>query len=340
VKILTNAPGLPAKWTAFNGEQGETIVALDIRTALKGLRESDLVMINSNPRLLLQLSATMVIMPWRRRPLLGCDIVLREPNEVRYRLLSPFKRFLLSRVDHFMHLFKDLTGYKRVFGIGPERSSFTAFKPNLRYKTEVKPNSEGGYVLCLGWSMRDFDTFFLAMEKLAIPGAIAKPDFEQLRRNGSKFTRRVAELPKNVSVLEHDPKSYASQAELISGAKLVVVPLLKSCLVMAGTPYNAMLLGKCVVLTSGPAINGLFEDGEVIPVPAEDPDALASAIERAWNDDELRRRVARAGYQRTLQLGGEPELAQRMIDQAVRWYRGIPTPPELTCFTLDDASQK
>jgi len=234
------------------------------------------------------------------------------------------KRFLLRRVDHFIHLFRDLSGYQRYFGIGPDRSSFVPFKPNLRYHCNVAPDPNGGYVLCFGQSMRDFDTFFDAVEKLPYPAAIARPDFDRLRRHGSRFTRRLTELPNNVSLLEHDPRSYDSQVDVLRGAKLVVVPLLKSCLVMAGTPLNAMLLGKCVILTEGPAINGLFTN-EVLPVPAEDADALAQIIDRAWKDRELREKTATAGYRCATALGGEPELSQRLIDKTAEWWNSYVT---------------
>jgi glycosyltransferase involved in cell wall biosynthesis len=80
-----------------------------------------------------------------------------------------------------------------------------------------------------------------------------------------------------------------------------------------------MLLGKFVILTEGPAINGLFTN-EVLPVPPEDADALAQTIDRAWNDRELRERTATAGYRCATALGGEPELAQRLIDGTVEWW--------------------
>lgn len=317
--ILTNAPGLAPAWTAANGAEGRTVVASSFLRALPHLRRCDLVLINSNPRMLLQLAAFFTLLPFLRRPLLGSDIVLRKPERLLQRLTLPVKRFLLSRVDHFMHLFKDLSGYRKYFGIEPGRSSFLAFKPNLRYHCDVPPDPDGEYVLCFGRSMRDFDTFFDAVERLPYPAAIARPDFRQLRAHGSRFTRPLDRLPAQVRLLEHDPEDYASQVEVLRGAKVVVVPMLGSCLVMAGTPYNAMLLGKCVILTEGPATRGLFTD-EVLPVPPEDPQALAHAIDRAWNDRELREKTAAAGYRCAVALGGEPELVQRMIDLSAEWY--------------------
>ena len=329
--ILSNASGLPANWTAWNGERGQSIFAPTLSKLLEHIRDCDLVLIHSDPNLLLQLSALFIAAPFLRRPLLASETTLRKPEGLSRQLTAPFKRLLLSRVNHFIHLFRDLSGYSKAFGIGPERSSFIVSKPNLRYRCSAEPNPEGEYILCLGWSLRDFDTFFAAVERLPYPAAIAKPDWAQLRRHGARFTRPLDRLPSQVRVVDHNPADPQSQVDLIMGAKLVVVPLLRSCLVQAGTPYNAMLFGKCVILTEGPAINGLFTS-EVLPVPPEDPEALAAVIDRAWNDKELREKTAAAGYRCAAELGGEAELAQRFIDQAVRWYRGEPTPENCRCF--------
>ena len=324
--ILTNADGMPPTWTAATGEQGATIIAHTPAECIRQIRRCDVVLINSDPRLLLWLSALFLALPFLRRPLVGSDIVLRQPDDFLRKLTLPMKRLLLSRIDYFIHLFKDLSGYQKVFGIGPERSAFVPFKPNLRYHCDVEPNPNGEYVLCFGRSMRDFDTFFDAVERLPYPAAIARPDFRALRANGSRFTRPLTRLPKQVRLLDHDPDDYRSQVEVLMGAKLVVVPLLKSCLVMAGTPLNAMLLGKCVILTQGPATNGLFTD-EVLVAPPEDPAALAEVIDRAWRDSDLRERTAAKGYRHALELGGEPELCNRLVDLVVAWYRSRVAPP-------------
>jgi glycosyltransferase involved in cell wall biosynthesis len=317
--ILTNLDRFPKTWTAGNGQSGTTIVAHSLGGFVRQARRCDVLLINSDPWLLLKLSAVFTALPFLRRPLVGSDIVLRKPQDLWRRLTVPVKRFLLARVDHFIHLFKDLRGYQQVFGIGPERSSFVPFKPNLRYHCDADPDSDGEYVLCFGRSMRDFDTFFDAVERLPYPAAIAKPDFKALHANGSRFTRPLKRLPKQVRLLDHNADDYQSQVEVLMGAKLVVVPMLKSCMVMAGTPLNAMLLGKCVVLTEGPATNGLFTD-EVLTVPPEDPAALAEVIDRAWRDKELREKTAAAGHRYALALGGEPELNDRLIDLVATWW--------------------
>ncbi len=88
-----------------------------------------------------------------------------------------------------------------------------------------------------------------AMEMLPYPGAIAKPDPNGLRKHNARFTRPYDQLPPNIRVLEDDG-SELSQIRILSGAKIMVLPILKSSLVASGisTGLNAMQLGKCVRL--------------------------------------------------------------------------------------------
>ncbi len=322
MRILSNV-GFPPRWTASSGRAGEAVRAAGYRDFAGALPGADVVLVDSNPRLLMRLAALFLARPGLRRPLLGSDVVLRRPQSLRAWLTLPAHRFLLARVDHFLRPFHDVTGYRKYFGIGRERSSFYCFKPNLRDHCDLGPNPDGDYVLCLGRSMRDFDGFFAAMEITGLPGAIPRPDLARLRANGSRFTRRLDRLPANVRLLDHNPDDHQSQVDLIMGAKLVTVPLLKSCLVATGTPYNAMLLGKCTLVTEGPATTGLFED-EVLTMPAESPAGMAAAIQRAWDDTGLRQTTAAKGHALAITLGGNRELKQRLLDLTVDWVETHP----------------
>jgi hypothetical protein len=52
-------------------------------------------------------------------------------------------------------------------------------------------------------------------------------------------------------------------------------------------------------------------------VTPEDPDALRSAIQEAWENQKLRERVAAAGQRYALSLGGEKELLERVFRKAL-----------------------
>jgi glycosyltransferase involved in cell wall biosynthesis len=234
--------------------------------------------------------------------------------------MLPVKRFLLSKVDHYIHHFKDLRAYGEVFGIRLDRSSFVPFKVNLSDHHRLEPRPGGDYVLCFGRSMRDFDTFFTAMESVPYPGAIARPNLIELKRNCAKFTRPLDRLPRNIRLLEDDG-SESAQIRILSGAKFLVLPILEGSMAASGisTCLNAMMLGKCVVGSEGPGMTDVFSSGEILSVPPEDPTALARAIRQAWEDDALRTRTAAAGYAYAVGVGGERELYARIIDQVTTW---------------------
>lgn len=317
--LVTNTRGFPRQWTASTGEQGETAIANSASEFLgysSGSSES-ILLVDCAPDIVFALARAL----WRNPApsLIAVDMVLRRPEKFRSWVALPLKRKLLRRVDHFIHYFRDLRGLKSVYGISPEKSSYVPFKPNLAMRADTATAGEGEYVLCFGRSLRDFDTFFAAMERLPYPGAIAEPNLKELAAHGARFGRPLADVPKNVLVLPDD-NSAEAQIRLLSGARLVVLPILKKTLVASGisTCLNAMLLGRCVIASSGPGTSDVFGP-ELLTVPPEDPGALADMIRRAWEDDTLRRESQRAGQAVARGLGGEAELYQRIVDDIVGW---------------------
>jgi hypothetical protein len=313
--IVTNFPNFAPRWASADGRGGETAAAGTLAQFLAHRHRRDAVfLVDCDPRL------TMALAALRRPgspPIVAVDLVLRRPASA---LLHPVRRFLLGRADRYIHYFKDWRGIEAVFGLAAARSAFVPFKPNLAPIGPTAPAPEGDYVLCYGWSLRDYDTFFAAIEHLPFPAAIGRPNFGQLAAHGARFTRRLDQLPAHLAVLPEDGTAQ-SQERLLRGARLVVLPVLKSSIVATGisTALNAMRLGKCVIGTDGPGMSDIFA-GEVLTVPAEDPAALAQMIRRGWEDDVLRRAVAEAGYRYALGLGGEAELHQRVIDQVAAWF--------------------
>jgi glycosyltransferase involved in cell wall biosynthesis len=330
MRIVTNFARFPETWKVDGGETGEAKVVRTFLEFAKGSRHADLLIINGDVDLVLKLSAYFLLFPFLRKPIIAVDLVLRRPEQSKTgdfgRLV---KKFLYGRVDHFIHYFTDLSDYQRFFGIGPERSSFVPFKPNIRYRHEVQADSEGEYVLCFGRSLRDYDTFFDAMERVPYPGAIPQPNFAGLKKHNSRFTRKLSELPENVKLLEDDGSSDAL-VRIISGARIVVLPILKvSLLAGIGTYLNAMYMRKCVIVSEGPGCSDVLSN-QALFVPPEAPQALADMIQRVWLNEDLREATAQAGYRYAVELGGEPELRQRILENAMAWLRrrGKATRPE------------
>jgi glycosyltransferase involved in cell wall biosynthesis len=318
VLLITNIERFPSAWTSSFGHVGSSAFANSKSEFMKYCDHADAIfVVDCDPQLSFKLASAL----WfRKRPkLVSVDLVLRRPYDLRSKIGLIGKRLLLRRFNHHIHYFRDLSAYNRVYEIGPKQSSFVPFKPNLSFVDQQPPDGNGKYVLCFGQSMRDFDTFFDAIETLEYPAAIPEPDFALLQKHGSRFTRSLSKLPPNVSVLDDD-KSGEAQKQMIRDARLIVLPILKASMVASGigTSLNSMLAGKCVIGTEGPGMSDIFTN-EMLLVPPEDPQELARMIRKAWEDEQLRRQTAEAGQRLAISLGGEPELYQRIIDAIVNW---------------------
>jgi len=318
--ILTNFQRFPESWRSSSGRTGQAkMLAPSAWDFLRHSSRADLIIINCDVALAMQLSALYLLFPFLRRPILGHDIVLRKPLTAKTRALLPFKRFLLSRIDHYSLHFRILDGYRKYFGIDPARVSYLPSKPNIRYRYEYQVGPDGEYILCFGRSDRDYDTFFQAMEKLPdLPAVIPPPNFASFKRHAARFTYDVNRLPANVRIVEDDG-SVLSLIRIIEKAKLVVLPTVATRIAPSGigTYLNAMLMGKCVIVSEGVATSDVLLHGEALLVPPEDADALARTIRRAWEDKELREHTAEAGRKYSEACGGEPELRQRVLDRAL-----------------------
>lgn len=318
MRLLTNFERFPEQWESRNGLKGEAQYVTDAWTCLGASSQADFVIINCDARMTIELSMLYLLAPWLRRPVLSHDITLRPPQSWMQKLQQPVKRYLLARVDHFTHHFQDLTGYQRWFGIGPERSSMVPFKPNLRHRLTYRSDLEGEYILCCGFSERNYDLFLAVMDLLPYPGRIPPPRWDLLRLHGSRFTRPLSQLPPNVRIFEEDTGTSESLRDMLQNARLVLLPTVPGCMKASGIgiALNAMLMGKCVITNPGTMVNGVFSD-ELLVAPSSEPADLAALVRRAWEDDEFRQRTAQRGKAYAESCGGEAELRQRVLDCAI-----------------------
>jgi len=328
--ILTDFKKFPKTWKTSGQIGGESHTSLagassrDLIKLISEFRQADFVLINSGGLNVYWLVVLFWALPFLKKPIIAVDIILRRPHTFKERLVARFKRILLKRVDHFIHYFKDLRGYEKLFGISPEKSSYVPFKANIFGDPRVAQMAETEkeeYVFTAGWSLRDYDTFFEAVSQLDYPAAIPQPDFQCLKDHGSRFTWRLENLPCNLVLLEHDGISKESWIRNLCKARVVVIPVLRDAICSRGISVymDAMLLKKCVIISSGPGVSDVLSD-QAIVVPPENPVALARAIRKVWEDPVFRSKVALRGQQYAASLGGEPELLNRVLEQAVDWY--------------------
>ena len=281
----------------------------------------DLIVIECRNTLIFKTAGYFLLFPWRRKPLVAVDLVLRKPLRIRHRMSALIKRILLGRVDHFIHFFRDISGYTKYFGISRARSSYVPFKANIQDSPTSTSHVPEEYVLSVGVSLRDYDTFIRAVAELPYPAAIPEYSFDNFEGRDASFRWTRENLPLNLRLLP-DSGNPQDLVEGLRGARLVVIPTRPDSLCASGLSsyLSAMYLGKCVISTSGPGASDLLTD-QALLVPPHDVAALRETIRRAWEDEALRKRTAESGRRYAVSLGGERELFQRVYQQCFRALR-------------------
>lgn len=281
-----------------------------VRTALK----CDYVVVNCSPRDLFFYCAVKWLLPLSRFRIISMDTVLPVPDVTgMYRRFALWvKKSLFTSVHLFIEYFRDTRGYEQYYGIPRERFRYIPFKINRYERVLQTATRDDGYIFCGGNTRRDFGTLLAAVRNLPYQVLIVTMGEKVIRGHGSSLDE--LELPANVTVVRHDGS--ASFLDYIAASRLVVLPIKRDNISASGIGvYLAcMALGKCVVISEGPAVNGVVPPGAALVVPAEDPIALRRAIELACADDALRGRIAAAGKEYALSLGGEDRLCESVLE--------------------------
>jgi glycosyltransferase involved in cell wall biosynthesis len=316
VRILTNFLNAPDRldlpgYGRVEIRKGESWS--DIRSQLTG---TDVVVVNCGDALLYSIARHFLLFPWRRRPLIAVDLVLRRPETIRHRVTATVKRVLLTQVSHFIHYFKDWTGYERYFGVKPSKSSYVPFKVNNMHIRVSADEISEDYVFTMGRSLRDYDTFVRAIAQLPYPAAISKFSFEDFEGRSRAFHWNAENVPANLRILP-DTGGREELMRNLARAKVVVIPTQAASLCASGISsyLDAMYLGKCVVISEGPGASDLLTNQAILVRP-HDVAALSAAIKRAWEDDVLRKATAEAGKTYARSLGDEADLLRRVFTQS------------------------
>ena len=274
----------------------------------------DYTLINCSPGDLLAICLAKLLLPGSRARIVSLDTVLPVPRRATRadRLKLWLKRTLFRQVHLFIEYFKDTAGYERHYGIPGDRFRYVPFKINRYERVLSTPTSDGEYIFCGGNTRRDFATLLQAVGGLSCPVKIVTMAESVITGHGSSLDER--QLPPNVEVVRHDGSD--TFLEYIANARLVVLPIRRENISASGIGVYlaSMALGKCVIISTGPAVNGVVPAGAALLVPPEDPPALRSAIERALVDDVLRTTTAAEGQRYALSLGGEDRLCASVLE--------------------------
>lgn len=281
-------------------------------------RHHDYLLVNCAPIDVVVFGACKRMWPFSRCRVVALDTVL--PVPARGGVVQAVKQWIIRAtfggVALFIEYFRQTAGYERHFKIPRSKFRYVPFKIN-RYEAVIRtPTSDEGYVFCGGNTRRDFATLIAAARDLPYPFRIVTMDDATVMANGSQLDER--NLPPNVHVVRHDGSE--SFLQHIAAARLVALPIRRANISASGIGVYlaSMGLGKCVVISEGPAVNDVVPDGAAIIVPPEDPVALRDAIHRVYQDDVLRNRTAKAGQAYALALGGEDRLYASILDVLVK----------------------
>lgn len=330
IRVVSNFKGLSQFQTPERRLHHEYVS--DESGAIEFIRKcvaSDLVLLNINQKKLM-LAALLRRLPFVRFRVVSVDLVLRPPKSTKDRFSVFIKKILFSGVDRFVLYFKNLDGYQRFYGIGPDRAVYVPFKVNGWEQIVARPRgvADGEYVLCAGRTLRDIETFVEAMRRTDCPGILLQQQNELLAAHGTASWS--GELPANVKLMVDESDRFEDYLDHIARARLLVIPRFKNDIAPTGisTYLVAMALNKCVIISEGPGAEDVLTDQAVI-VPAEDVESLAPQINRLWNDDKLRSEVAARGYDYAMSLGGYDRLLADVLRASLDCLRrrnNIPVP--------------
>ena len=297
LRVIPSASGIVAR-------------AQQLLAAALASRNDDAVLINCDPFLAHGFCLLSRFIPGYRPKLLYADVNYNLPRTISERMRARIKRWLLQRVDRFLLLQREFGGYTDWYGIEADRVSHVPFKVNSLELLETLEPSEGDYIFSGGVTLRDWGTLAAATRELNLPLVIGIPEDEELRRSGVRT--RLPDLStfgSRTTLVRHtgDPRSWLSIA---AGAKFVVLAIDPDSLNPSGvsTYLSCLALGKCLVISRGPATEGLLDEETAVIVPPADPEALRTAISRVSEDEVLRRTLARNGQAYALALGGSDRL--------------------------------
>jgi glycosyltransferase involved in cell wall biosynthesis len=283
---------------------------------LKGMKQHDMALINCAAPELIKVSFVRWLLFGRCAQIVSLDTVLPIPktNTLKQRLKLAVVRWLFKQPTLFIEYFRRTEGYTQHYGIPAEKFSYVPFKVNGLEMIQQIKSTDQGYIFCGGNTRRDFNTLIEASKHIDYPVRIVTMGDGEITKYGSALSTN--NLPSNVEIVRHDGDR-KSFLEHIAGATLVVLPVLKGNISATGISVylSSMALGKCVIISSGPAVDDVVPTDAAITVPPEDIATLKSAITTTLSDPNLREQTAAAGKTYALSLGGEENLYLNVLHQ-------------------------
>jgi glycosyltransferase involved in cell wall biosynthesis len=237
------------------------------------------------------------------KPHVAAEILLdeRQPQSLKWRMKQRLRRFALRRVRRMIVFSSgERELYARELTLPLERVVFVPFHTNI-VEPAIVPG--GLYGFAAGRSLRDYKTFFAAVEGLPERFAVV----------ADRSSVAGLKTPANVELQCDVPRK--EYLEMLQAARFVVVPL-KAEYRSTGqvVVLEAASLGKPVIASDVVGVRDYIANGEDgLLVPPGDPEALRGAIERVSGDPALAERLAQNAMARVLRDHTFDRFAERCL---------------------------
>jgi glycosyltransferase involved in cell wall biosynthesis len=314
IRVLTNLTRLGRSHPEAGVFELRHYTPVGVASAFSAFARSyrhDYVLVNGSLNHALLLILLKQLVPSHRARVVLLDVLLSMPKGPYERAKARVLGKLLRRAHRILLYYRNTAGWQEHYNIPANRFAFVPFKINGQNLISQTRVTDQGFIFCGGKTRRDFATLFEAVRGLDYPVRVATASNEDIKPHGSFVDEGRAPCNLEIVRLDGSPDEFIS---LMAASRLVVLPITPEISGAGISVYiQAMALGKCVILSAGPAAEDVLTDGQAIIVPPSDPAALRAAIVRAYNDSDYRERVARRGHDWAMTLGGEERLFSSIL---------------------------
>jgi len=242
------------------------------------------------------------------------DLILQPLSESPWQaLVGQVKGRILNLVDSIIVYNKDTSGYIECYRIKGGLFNHIPFKAN-NYEIASEYSVENhGYGFVFGTSHRDYLTFFKAVEDINYKFIVLAP-IESTVTNNSYANFDLA--PKNVEIIR-ERLSRTDMCTLLAHATFVVLPMKAGVLQPAGisTILESMMFQKPVIVSSGPSVNGLFDNnGSVLVFEPGNEKDLRSKIKEFFDQPDKYYSMVKESYSFVRSLKGRERLAEEIYN--------------------------
>ena len=196
-----------------------------------------------------------------------------------------FLRFALNKVDGIiLNASAEANYYSEILSLPKDRFRFVPWPSNVSEPKVFK--EDNGYFLAVGRSLRDWKTFFKAVEDTPYSFIVVAS-----RTDAEHFP-----VMKNVMIKTDIPRE--EYLRFLQGARGMILPLKPTIRSTGQASFlEAMAYGKAVIATDVVGVHDYLQNEKnALLCPAEDYLKLREAIERLNDDSVLRCRLQMSGF--------------------------------------------